>query len=67
MPLGCSKDEHLFLLPDPVPDRVNGGSVFALIVEKKAVCHVHLGQTKATKKDSVNPRIADFCMVSDNA
>lgn len=23
MSLGCSKDEHLFLLSDPMPDRVN--------------------------------------------
>ena len=41
--------------------------MFALIVEKKAVCHGHLGQNKAFIKDSVNPMIADFCMVSDNA
>ena len=31
MPLGCSKDEHLFLLSDPVPDRVNtNGATFLM-------------------------------------
>ena len=46
MPLGCSKDEHLFLLSDPVPDRVKTWKQGQLTVKTLILSHRKLNSKR---------------------
>ena len=58
MSLGCSKDEHFFLLRDPMPDRVNGiissvnFTVYWLFIYFSSTFHLFLNEWPKMNRDT---------------